>query len=83
MSRPRKRCSPPEPLTEEQAIRALRRLGERWPKSLWLFAAGGDLWIMAEPESGHRGDRFDRSSCLVRQELAIESVPIPCDGGDW
>lgn len=50
-SRPRKRRSP-HPMIEKQAIRALRRLAERWPKGIWLFAGGGTLWVMRDPPEG-------------------------------
>jgi len=31
---------------ERYVIRALRRLAKRWPTSLWLYVAAGQVYVM-------------------------------------
>lgn len=37
---------------EKQAIAALQRLADRWPKTLWIFTVGGPLTVMKNGEDG-------------------------------
>jgi hypothetical protein len=57
---------------EKKAIRALQRLGERWPKSLLLFAGGTGISIRKPADCGGTG-----SDTEVAYVLGIR-----CDGGD-
>lgn len=72
----------PEELTAEEkaAVAALRRLAKKWPDSLWLFAASGNLHIMKNDESGQRAITHLGG---VDPELTVAHIEIPCDGGDW
>lgn len=69
-----------EPTIEEmQMIRALVRLSRRWPSSLWVFAAGGQLHVMRAGDEGEHiknGEGNDPAYVLA-------SIDIPSDGGDW
>lgn len=68
-----------QPLTEIQAIAALRRLESRWPKSLWLWAASGSLHVMkCEPDGSRK-----TTATGGYADTAKISLSIPCDGGDW
>lgn len=58
---------------ERRAIAALQRLGRRWPRSLKLFAAAGQLIVV--PNDG-RDQPWPYSYELDRIH------GIPCDGGD-
>lgn len=66
---------------EQQAIKALEQLAYRWPRSLWLFATGGQrLHVMKCLPNGQRATNpkggFDPFH-------AVAYVEIPSDGGDW
>lgn len=70
-----------EPTIEEmQAIRALVRLGRRWPASLGLLSMSGDLLVVRLDEDGgfiHKGEGLDPDAVLA----TIKGIPN--DGGDW
>jgi len=74
------------PLSREErlAIAALRRLASRWPRSLWLFSASGDLCVMRR---GEQGDRVlvaqDEPGASMDQTYVVTSIDVPNDGGDW
>jgi hypothetical protein len=84
-----------EELTKEEknAIRSLERLSRRWPKSLWLFSANGQLHVMKRDGSGRRrvAQAARGSSSLmdgsepevVDRNASVALVDIPNDGGDW
>ena len=65
---------------EEAAVRSLKRLAKKWPKSLWLFSASGTLWVMKYKPDGERAmDGFG-----VDQDYVLAKIDgIPNDGGDW
>lgn len=66
---------------ERVAIRSLKRLAKRWPRSLWLFATGGPLLVMRKDSTGRRaiGERGE-----VDQAFVVESIEgIESDGGDF
>lgn len=70
-----------EPTIEEmQAIRALVRLGRRWPASLGLLSMSGSLHVVRLNEDGgfiHKGDALDPDAVLA----TIKGISN--DGGDW
>lgn len=67
-------------LEEMKAIRSLRRLAKRWPKSLWLFSASGSLCVMrALPDGGSA----HVSGSGVDPTFVLDTIDIPNDGGDW
>lgn len=70
-----------DPLTFEEAaaLRQLRLLARRWPKTLRLISMDGGLHVM------HAGDpRYDGISNLERCEVILASIDgIPNDGGSW
>lgn len=75
-----------KPLTETEAIKLLRILEARWPKSLWLFANGGGLSVMKNNGKGDRAFlpiRGGRSGGGVDPDYEIAKIRIPSDGGDW
>ena len=58
---------------EERAIRSLRRLGKKWPKSLLIFGgSGSELSIRKPDEAGSYG--------VQREVDSVEGFPN--DGGD-
>jgi hypothetical protein len=65
---------------EERAIRALKALAKRWPKSLWLFSASGMLHVMRADDDG---DHFRTRDGGIDPSYSIDTVRIPNDGGDW
>lgn len=66
---------------EERAIAALQRLAERWPKSLWLFSASGDLTVM---RCDDQGERPHVRGGGVDQDYIVDTIyGIANDGGDW
>lgn len=72
----------PELAREEiVAIRRLKNLAKRWPKTLWLFSGSGTLHVM---RAGPEGEQVHTPSGGVDQEFAITAVDgILNDGGDW
>ena len=81
---------------EKAAIRYLKRLAARWPKSLWLFSGSGSLNVMKCGEDGERvytgSDpgrhwqvRHDEAGEQggVNREYVVAVIDIPNDGGDW
>lgn len=80
--KPRKKeMSTPKPMTEEQAVSALKRLAKRWPKSLWLWSASGSLHVM---KCGEDRNRIETPTGGYSSRAIIESIEgIPNDGGDW
>jgi len=67
-------------MTEEQAIKALKRLAKRWPKSLWLYSASGTLCVMRCDENG---ECVHTSRGGVDSDYIVDYINIPNDGGDW
>lgn len=66
---------------ERKAILALGRVARHWPKTLWLFAGPGNLYVLRKNADGSRAmtpdGAFDQSS-VVATILGIEA-----EGGDW
>lgn len=54
---------------EKAAIKRLNALAKVWPKSLWLFAANGELKVMKHTQIGGVD--------------IVANIPIVADGGDW
>lgn len=70
-------------LTDEEraALLALARLAQKWPKTLWLYAANGSLCVM---RTGAYGEHVTTSNGGIDHAHVVDSdVGIPCDGGDW
>ena len=66
---------------ERRAVESLRRLGRRWPGTLWLFSASGSLCVMRK---GADGTTVMTSSGGVDPEYEVCRVEgIDNDGGDW
>lgn len=65
---------------EEKAISDLKRLANRWPKTLWLFSAEGVLHVM---RLGPDGQRVQASDGFMDRSASIEQINIPNDGGEW
>jgi hypothetical protein len=61
-------------LTEEEqkAIRALKRLAKKWPRTLLIFASGGELSI--------RKPTLDGVYNVLTEVDSVEGIPN--DGGD-
>lgn len=67
---------------ERKAVSTLKRLAKRWPKSLWLFSASGDLHVMKCGPDGERV-RNPHIPDAVDPDHVVETIKIPNDGGDW
>ena len=67
-------------LSEQQVIRALRRLEKNWTLGLWLFVASGMLWLM---RADNEGRQVMLDNGCVDPDRVIEGFHIPSDGGDW
>lgn len=64
---------------EQRTIDALHELARKWPASLWLYAANGELHVMkksADCQIWEPGGSPD-------PEYIVGVVNIECDGGDW
>ena len=72
---------------EESIIRALRRLGKRWPKTLRLYTnSEGTLYLFRTDEDGHchylpdvLNPETDNGEIDAR--YLLETFSIPTDGG--
>ncbi len=63
---------------ERNAINALKRLSERWPKSLWLFSSHGSLYVMKYKERNEAamvGMSYD-------PDYKVADLDIPYDSED-
>ena len=65
---------------EELAIELLKKAAIHWPKSLWLFAADGKLYIMRKESGQHAMTRFGGG---VNQAFILDAIDIETAGGDW
>jgi hypothetical protein len=65
---------------EHAAIATLERLAKRWPKSLWLFSANGELNVMRYAADGQRGVEPNGG---IDQTFSVATIDINNDGGDW
>lgn len=78
---PRTEPRPLKPTPEEaKAIASLKRLAKKWPKSLWLFSAGGSLNVMRYDDNGQP---VHLSNCGVDPYYSLDTINIPNSGGDW
>lgn len=64
---------------ENEVIKMLKRLEEKWPNSLWIFATGEELNILRTVD----GKRVYKDDGSVDESYIVDSVNIPSDGGDW
>lgn len=65
---------------EKKAIESLKRLARKWPKSLWLFSASGDLNVMRK---GKNGEQVVLPHGGIDPAYSLATVKIDNDGGDW
>lgn len=73
-----------EPTDEERrAIKCLQRLARRWPESLWLFSASGQLNVMRLRQDGERASGGDNAQDAYDPDYCLATIDIPNDGGDW
>lgn len=68
---------------EADAIAALKRLASRWPKTLWLFSASGDLHVMRFKNGKRATIVQDGSEGMDPSYIADTIQGIVNDGGDW
>ena len=71
---------------EARAIRTLERLAKRWPKSLWLFSAGGAFHVMKLDPEGNRyvyAMGHESGGSGMDHAASLATIAIPSDGGDW
>lgn len=64
---------------EKSAIRSLKRVAKKWPNSLWLFSASGTLTVMAKVN----GERVLTYTGAMDPDMAVTTIDIENDGGDW
>lgn len=69
------RKSRPNPLTEEQVIRALDRLADRWPEGYVLFSWSGSLHLLRPGAESDFGGIYE-------SKIAATFPGIVNDGGD-
>jgi hypothetical protein len=65
---------------EKKAIEALKKIADKWPKSLWLFSASGSLCVMRR---GSNGEQVMKKNGGVDSDFIVDEIDIPNDGGDW
>ena len=64
---------------EIKAIKRLRSLSATWPKTLWIYAADGELHVMRKV--GGRHATVENGG--MDQAQIIATIAIESDGGDW
>ncbi len=67
---------------ERRAVTTLKRLSNRWPKSLWLYSAGGTLCVMRKGLDGQRVTLNERGGGFD-PDCVVATVHIENEGGDW
>ncbi len=73
-------------LTEDQVVRALRRLDARWPDGLMLASLSGGLHLLRIREDGSQPmtPKNDWMGGGMDSEAVVATFGnIPNDGGDW
>lgn len=65
---------------ERNAIRSLRRLAKRWPRSLTLASMGGALYVIPTFDHDFNDGRDGIDPGKIIADLGTE---IPSTGGDW
>ena len=65
---------------EELAIELLRKVARHWPKSLWLFAADGELCVMKKTEENQKATTHTGG---MDPDYILAAIDIESDGGDW
>ena len=65
---------------EELAIKVLKRVAKKWPKSLWLFSASGTLCVMKKNADGQT---MMLPTLGVDPDYVVDTIDIENDGGDW
>ncbi len=65
---------------EIKAIAALKRVAKKWPSTLWLYSASGQLNVMLKSEEG---DRVFTRDFGPDPDYIVTSIDIENDGGDW
>lgn len=65
---------------ERRAIASLKKLADRWPPNLWIFADGGSLNIMRLNATGERAYTAEGGADI---DYRVGEVDIPNDGGGW
>jgi hypothetical protein len=65
---------------EKKAIASLHRIAKKWPKSLWLYSHSGTLSVMRYREDGKT---VETASGAFDQDMIVDTIDIPNDGGDW
>jgi len=66
---------------ERNAIATLKRLADRWPASLWIFA-GGDGQLSVMRLDGNSKKAVTNSGGFD-PEYVVADIDIPSDGGAW
>lgn len=67
---------------EQNAIKSLKKLAKKWPKTLWLFSASGTLCVMRTGDFGKQV--FHGKGGSVDPEYIVTTISnINNDGGDW
>jgi hypothetical protein len=72
---------PEEEFTPEElaAIRSLKRLGRKWPKTLMLLSLEGGLYVTHTADQGAIATSIDRAPDVP----IVQIDGIPNDGGAW
>ena len=65
---------------EISKVRALERIAASWPKNLWLWAGGGELYVMKK-KNGER--EMTAHGGYDPDYLVAHLHDIESDGGDW
>jgi hypothetical protein len=75
------------PLTKEekQAITALKRIADKWPDTLWLFATGLAVHVMRRgPNGEHVVLPSERGDGAVDPSAIVATIHnLPADGGNF
>jgi hypothetical protein len=64
---------------ERRAIKALEKIAESWPNTLWLYSASGTLYVMRKRD----GKKAFFLGGGVDPDYIVISINIESDGGDW
>lgn len=64
---------------EKKAIKALQELAKTWPKSLYVFSASGNLYVMKKKDK----ERVMNRDGVYNSSYIVTEIDIENDGGDW
>ena len=66
---------------EKRAIASLKRVANKWPDSLWIFASDQGLTVMRNNDEGKHATLGVGKG--MNPDYILDFIRIDAEGGDW